>query len=54
MDIINLDTPVLLIVWRRPKETIKVIDSLSKIKPKKIVFGSYFCLKVTKELALQT
>ena len=36
MDIINFDTPVLLIVWRRPKETIKVLDSLRKIKPTKI------------------
>ena len=36
MDIKNFSTPILLIVWRRPKETIEVINSLRKIKPKKI------------------
>ena len=36
MDIKYFSTPILLIVWRRPKETIEVINSLRKIKPKKI------------------
>ena len=36
MDVKYFSTPILLIVWRRPKETIEVIDSLRKIKPKKI------------------
>ena len=36
MDIKYFSTPILLIVWRRPKETIKVIDSIRKIKPNKL------------------
>jgi len=36
MDIKYFTTPILLIVWRRPKETIEVIDSLRKIKPKQL------------------
>ena len=36
MDIKYFSTPILLIIWRRPQETIKVINSLSKIKPKKL------------------
>ena len=36
MDIKYFSTPILLIVWRRPKETLEVIDSLRKIKPKKL------------------
>ena len=36
MDIKYFSTPILLIVWRRPEETIKVNDSLRKIKPKKL------------------
>ena len=36
MDIKYFSTPILLIVWRRPKETIEVINSLRKIKPKKL------------------
>ena len=34
MDIKYFSTPILLIVWRRPKETLEVINSLSKIKPR--------------------
>ncbi len=36
MDIKYFSTPILLIVWRRPKETLEVINSLRKIKPKKL------------------
>ncbi len=36
MDIKDFSTPILLIVWRRPKETLEVINSLSKIKPRKL------------------
>ena len=36
MDIKYFSTPILLIVWRRPKETIQVINSLRKIKPRKL------------------
>ena len=36
MDIKYFSTPILLIVWRRPKETIEVLTSISQIKPKKL------------------
>ena len=36
MDIKYFSTPILLIVWRRPQETIEVINSLKKIKPKNL------------------
>ena len=36
MNNLELKTPILLIAWRRPKETKEVINSLKKIKPKKI------------------
>jgi len=34
LDNFNFSTPILLIAWRRPKETKQVITSLRKIKPK--------------------
>lgn len=36
MNDLNFNTPILLIAWRRPKETNEVINSLRKIKPKKL------------------
>ena len=33
-------TPILLITWKRPKETLRVIKALSIIKPSKIYISS--------------
>ena len=32
-------TPILLTLWRRPKETYKVIEAIRKVKPKKLFIG---------------
>ena len=32
----QLETPILLIVFNRPDTTLKVFDSIKKIKPKKL------------------
>ena len=36
MNNVTFSTPILLIAWRRPKETKEVIESLKIIKPKKL------------------
>ena len=36
----TFDTPILLITWKRPKETLRVIDAMKGLKPSKLYISS--------------
>jgi len=37
---VAFDTPILLITWKRPKETLRVIDAMKGLKPSKLYISS--------------
>ena len=37
---VAFNTPILLITWKRPKETLRVINALSIVKPSNIYISS--------------